>query len=135
MKKKIYEAEMFIIPNSIYREEGSEYDYWWKGIDAKFEKYFGKEFAERDRGNRKLVQIWICSDDGSDNWTDHGCPIDNESFPGWLPSWLIRDMKEGDTIEIDLPKFNAVLKLTAAQLKYRYKGFGKFEDVLERIGA
>ena len=134
MEKKIYNAEMFIIPNSIYREEGSDYNYWWKGIDTKYENYFGKEFSEKEKGNRRLVQIWTCSED-SDNWTDHGCPIDNHVFPGWLPSWLIRDMKEGDTIEIDLPKFNAVLRLTAAQLKYRYRRFGTFENVLRQLGA
>ena len=44
-------------------------------------------------------------------------------------------MKEGDTIELDLLKHNAILKLTAKQQGYRYERFGKFEGVLKQLGA
>ena len=134
MKKKIYEAEMFIIPNSVRVEGEKGSEFFWTCIDRKMKIYFGEKAATKDLGKRRYVQVWITSKE-SDNWADHTCPIDGGYFVPNLPVWMIGKMKEGDTITLDLPNHDAVLKLTAAQLKYRYKGFGKFEDVLKRIGA
>lgn len=134
MEKKIYEAEMFIIPNAISVEKGDDKNPFWDIMNKKMKTYFGDDAAKRDLGKRRMVQVWIVSEE-SDNWADHGSPIDGKFFISNLPTWMIKDMIEGDTIEIDLPNHNAVLKLTAAQLKYRYKRFGTFENVLKQLGA
>ena len=137
--KKIYNAEMFIIPNSLRREKIELEDskvasYFWDQYERKAARYFGEEAARRNKSERILAQVWICSKE-SDNWADHGCPIDGEHFVQNLPVEIIRGMKEGDTIELDLPEHNAILRLTAKQQGYRYERFGKFEDVLKRLGA
>lgn len=136
MEKKIYEAEMFIIPNGIRTERGHKSceDMFWKSIDKKMEIYFGEKAMKKNHGSRRMVQIWITSSE-SDNWADKKCPIDGGYFIPNLPTWMIGKMKEGDTIEVDLPNHGAVLRLTAAQKKYRYERFGNFEDVLKQLGV
>lgn len=134
MEKKIYEAEMFIIPNAISVEENDNRSLFWDIMNEKMKTYFGDDAAKRDLGKRRMVQVWITSEE-SDNWADHGCPIDGGYFISHLPTWMIGEMKEGNTIYIDLPNHDAVLKLKAAQLKYRYKRFGTFESVLKQLEA
>ena len=139
MEKKIYNAEMFIIPNSLRREKAELEDskavsYFWDQYEKKAAKYFGEEVARRNKGERILVQVWICSEE-SDNWADYRCPIDGEHFVQNLPIEIIGKMKEGDIVDIDLPKHNAILRLTAKQQGYRYERFGNFEDVLKQLGA
>lgn len=135
MEKKIYEAEMFIIPNAISVEKkGDDKNPFWDAMNKKMKIYFGDKAAKRDLGKRRMIQVWITSKE-SDNWADHGCPVDGGYFISNLPTWMIGKMKEGDTITVDLPNHNAILKLKAAQLKYRYARFGAFEKVLEQLGA
>ena len=69
-----------------------------------------------------------------------------------IPADLLKDLKEGDSVDILLPvycesiesiyddskkdgMYQAVLNahITAAQKKYRYRRFGNFEDVLIHV--
>lgn len=140
MEKKIYKADMFIIPNQITVEEKEIKDiihsWWWDRYEKRMSHLFGKEVAEKDKGRRRLVQVWITSPE-CENWSDHvNNPVDKEiRFPGNLPLWMVGNMKEGETIKIDLPEYNATLELTAQQLKYRYKDYGTFDNVLKQLGA
>lgn len=131
--KKIYHADMFIIPNSIRTEKCKrEYEnYFWNDVDKKLRHYFGDEVADLGKGERRLVQVWIVSKE-SKNWADSGCPIDNGYFPGNFPDWMLEDVKEGDSIDLPL-RTGDVLVLTARQLNYRYSRFGSFEDVFKDL--
>lgn len=116
------------------------------------------EYNDLDQeADEHLVETWIVSDDlGTENLGDHGFRIvdgDKELFGncykiGLIPYSLLKEKKEGDKIELKYVAHvldisnrenpqdeDALLNLTLEldQTDYRYKGFGRFEDVLERV--
>lgn len=141
-------VHMFIIPNKCSKVDFSTTDSLAKyntnviirvneqyknlGTDAKF------QFVDGDIP----IQIWI-ADDRKDNWQDHGLPHElcsanfdkegpfGEYAPSYIPARLLKDMKEGDTIDIS---FNGTtVTVTACQLDYRYRSFGSFEEVVAKM--
>jgi len=88
----------------------------------------------------RLVEVWYTSPDCG-NWTDHVWDLHPEftggredggvSSPGRLPEHVLWGVKEGDEIVLNFS--GKELRLTAKQLNYRYRRFGKFEEVFEKL--
>jgi hypothetical protein len=55
----------------------------------------------------------------------------NENFATYLPASLFKGKKEGDKVVIST-KWGEV-ELTLSQLKYRYRRFGAFEEVMKKL--
>ena len=79
-----------------------------------------------------LVQLWYTGE-GVDNWCSHDY---GKGGKGWVvsefvPARWIKDLKEGETVTWSLPR--GEVTVTANQLGYRYKRFGRFEDVVQGL--
>lgn len=86
-----------------------------------------------------FVSVWATSTD-SDNWEAHQHPTLEEKnirFPGYLPLNLLKNKKEGDTIEFLLynkKNESVMVRLHLNQANYRYGtcSKGKFEECLTK---
>lgn len=104
----------------------------------------------------QLVQFWIYADDviRSENLNCHGAVIyiDDERYRidcrcTHLTERIFREHIEGDVVNLKLPAYLSKsrssvdeaekiildLELTLDQLRYRYRSFGPFEEVLKRV--
>ena len=141
-KKKIY-GDMFIIPNEAIKY--SEFLPFAKESAREKLNYLGIKPDE----NEKMIQVWFTGS-GEDNWNDHAgalCRLAGIEEPNmddkdrylkeyitrYLPESMLKNVHEGETITIDCNNFNCTLVLTAKQLDYRYRGFGRFEDALKHV--
>jgi hypothetical protein len=125
-------GDVFIIPNNFYvpnEEDGRLKDYkaWSNELGCEM--------------NQPWVQVWATNDE-SDNWTDgfyHKELAQPELtgfrpyFPHHLPLSMFAGKKEGDKVSFKL--FGADITLKLNQGSYRYKRFGRFEEVLEKLAA
>ena len=131
MEKKIVRGDIFIIPNMpTTLGEGALFA---KMMCPKLESVGIKNTPD----NEVLIQVWVTSPE-CDNWPDHHRSYndmmggtEDEMFPGYLPSSLFKDKKEGDIVsfENDTTRF----ELTCTQKNYRYRAFGNFEKVLSDL--
>lgn len=93
----------------------------------------------------EMIEVWILSRDrheeGKDsNLTDHGWfelgsqanAFSTEYAPGILPYRVLKDVKEGDSIDL-VSKSGQKINLRFNQADYRYRRFGKFEEVTEQV--
>ena len=128
--KKVVKGDIFIIPNMpTTLGEGTLFN---KMMRPKLESVGLKNTPD----NEVLIQVWVTSSE-CDNWPNHHGAYNNmmgtkdEMFPGYLPSSLFKDKKEGDVVsfENDTTKF----ELTCTQKNYRYRAFGSFEKVLSDL--
>ena len=88
----------------------------------------------------------ILRDNGKRSHIDDNC----DHRVSYLPYSLIAKMKEGDTIRVNFgvvtpneyyinnedeikEEYELVLNLKASQLKYRYRNYGTFEEVLRKV--
>ena len=139
-------VEMFIVPNhcSVVNSatDSDRNKHWREKINLQFKnldlRYNGEVIKMVD--GDLPVQIWTTGM-GSENWQDHGIPasisipevgISPEYFPGYLPYRVVKDLKEGSTLELTWLKGES-LRITAAQLPYRYRRFGRFEEALRHV--
>jgi len=130
MEKKIVKGDVFIIPNMpTTLGEGTLFNKMTRPkLDA-----VGLKNTPADE---ILIQVWVTSPE-CNNWPDHYgaynkmLGTEDETFPGYLPSSLFKDKKEGDvvTIENDTTRF----ELTCTQKNYRYRAFGNFEKVFNDL--
>lgn len=143
---------IFIIPNrltgwnsSLTKCSGYQLSQW-----ANYARMLPEGVSLEDS---KPIQVWMYTDGNSNsNWYDHGIdgyPELEDFYPAvdFIPSEIFKDLKEGDSITIDLPietrpwltkdKFKKSgiikVKLTLSQLKTRYARFGTFEKVLKSV--
>ena len=152
---KEIKGDIFVIPNHAGKAED-----FLGSFSEKMAEY-GKKICEAngkmyDEDNDYFVQTWMVSEDaGSDNMARHGfdVDVDGEKYYIWrleenIPRQLI-DLSEGESATInllgkgyrnseDFTNDNYVdvmipVIFTAAQTKYRYRNFGNFEDVIERV--
>jgi hypothetical protein len=150
-------ADFFIIPNSASRIQ----DYYSEDTQVRRREEATKICSDNnvdfDESKDYMVQTWITSEDlHADNITDHGFHFEEDGERYWvhagigrfIPSNLI-NIKEGETVTLsfndnevyarnDLDEehpvnVNVILHITAAQTKYRYRNFGKFEDTLKYV--
>jgi len=151
-RKIVANLEAFIIPNSVnlfkdfYSKERRE---------DKYKKLLELSGATCDLDEQYMVQMWYVGEElNSDNLVDHGFRIIENgtrySFTmngfDYLPYYFLKDKKEGDIIKVTFPiklytddesenaanwTLEATIKLN--QTDYRYRRFGKFEDVLAAL--
>ena len=100
----------------------------------------------------KYIEVWIATrGDDQSNWSCHGIDqLDHKWFPEVerLPASLFAGKKEGDVVTFSMPIIRKDLdddgediiikkwqkvSLCLKQRDYRYRGFGNFEEVLERV--
>lgn len=115
---------IFIVPNQAIngKRESAEFMQRWITLNGKSFSPLGIELSE----DETYIQVWVGNEE-NDNWT---CDGENH-FPSYLPLSILKDVKEGETINL---KWNGEdVRLRASQLEYRYRKFGKFEDVLKSI--
>ena len=162
--KKTIVGDIFIIPNSLAKPksmmfEEARYDLYRmsKANNIKFtddSKFVEVWFATP--GNRDSNWRDHCFDGYAE--LEHWRPIWN-----YLPIELFEGRKEGDVVTFNLPieswtaahpikgcdaqpagcdlpngvtvTTNIKVSMTLAQLKYRYRRFGTFEEVLKQLGA
>lgn len=161
MNNKTYNAACFVIPN----EAGYCRQFWLKSVGERVEKYSkdlcSQKGIEFDPEHDKVVQVWFVSkynedlkndylkEDNleSDNLGDHGFRIDGKHYDfrySYLPYPLIKDMKEGDTMDLEMEVVSKdedknhiydtiKLHITFDQHSYRYRRFGNFENALRRV--
>ena len=160
-------GEFFIVPNSASVINENSYAFvssiiWYESImkanghgveTSKFSHYETyKEMSKTD----PLVQVWVTTDRCKDFTSD--LPAIKDEFgiyhfvrlTPYIPYSLIKGVKEGDTLTLNLPadvfvgdipagdyiaEYKTMIRftLTAAQDKYRYRGFGPFERALDIV--
>lgn len=132
---KTINGEFFIIPNSASSYSGRDTEDLW---DRAQEKHMAR-FGYIPEKGEKFIQIWaVTPEDEDSNWESHYWEfakltgIEGDRFPMYLPYNVIQDLKEGDILELHRED-GYVFKIRANQLKYRYRRFGRFEEVLDRL--
>jgi hypothetical protein len=141
-------GDFFVVPN--YPMKVS--DWVIEEISNEMVQY-GREISllnnETFNEDDPFIQVWIKTD-SCDNCNDHrfNVIIDDEVYmtriKGDIPYSIIKDLKEGETKTIVFPctayndrkertKVNVPMTLTASQLKYRYRGFGTFHEVMNNL--
>ena len=151
-------VDAFIIPNSA----GYVNDFLLDSYKERYNRYMtdicqqcGVDF---DTENDKIVQIWFTSEElKSDNLEAHGFEYESDGLVqdftfryGYLPYPVLKDLKEGDSIDLDLEATEDTwlkddsdicvkrviivpMHITFRQLEYRYRNFGTFEECLRRV--
>lgn len=138
-------AEVFIVPNRATSLDGvSSHTRSALTTDGRM--------ADVETEGRKLIQVWICSDDlGTRNLVDHGAEVELEdgrelqiwNIYGFLPEALFENKVEGDDVEWcyhtkatiagGTTAINLHLNLKLNQTDYRYSRFGRFEEVYAHV--
>lgn len=145
MKNYTFNANMFIIPNGIHTSNGCCYEMNRRSVNARFEE-LGIDY--HIESGEKLVQIWSCGCD-SDNWSDHHLPYEIRELLGFneddgfvrfhdlLPVSWFTGKKEGDIVTVNFTKNDVTVTVNfkLSQLDYRYRRFGKFEEVFNDLMA
>ena len=148
---EIIRGNVFIIPNPAisYSDETRNLSFWHK-MEELLQANADHVTSVRVEDNQ-YVQVWYCTS-GSDNsnWVDH-CIDGYPELKGWrpvspyLPVELLKGHTEGQTITINLPVKKTInetdveemstikVALILSQNKYRYRNFGTFENVLDRL--
>jgi hypothetical protein len=158
-KNNRYSVDMFIVPNSSITIEKMLLRKQYEGWLSRLMEVNGLELSN----NECLIDVWMVSNSTtgdtnleSDNLRDHGFEVDGKRAcigSAYFPKRLIESKKEGDVIEINLPitypeyqrdentgkLINCseddviAISLKLNQKDYRYRRFGNFEEVLEKV--
>jgi hypothetical protein len=148
------EADVFIIPNSL-AVMGRDSKYW-SFLDTDL-FYSSRKANGIDTDDTSAnVQVWITNSD-YDNMVDHTFRVTTKNgdiyighLYGYLPIEIFDNKVEGDTIEVNLlgsfskkigshadadgsKYFYVPGKLKLNQLSYRYRQFGRFEEILNKL--
>ena len=150
-------ADLFIIPNSrgtwysnfVLPKKDLERFCKYNNLDHEIERFI------------QIWIISDSEEFYTENFKDHGAILRdngkvshiafyNCDLVSYLPYSLIAKMKEGDTIRVNFgivtpnedrinnedeikEEYELVLNLKASQLKYRYRNYGTFEEVLRKV--
>lgn len=144
INKEEVKGDIFIIPDRVWKI--SEYD-----IES-----FRNEFTLISNLNNVseedplMVHVWITSegDFSSDDLDCHGFVYNDEPYKAYcsnFPDELFKNKREGDCVELLIPvkprnfdteqQLVLQIKVRLNQSEYRYRAFGKFEEVLNYILA
>lgn len=160
--QKLINGDVFIIPNPSYIHNESK-GFKLPSFIIDLEKvYWGNKNLNKGNNTfdeTRFVECWFCNKD-HDNWRDHGVGSLEEGnelsskeerlepwrlSTSWVPSWIFDGHKEGDVVTFCMPVnrrdySRGVTELSTIkvsmrlnQSNYRYKRFGKFEEVLARV--
>jgi hypothetical protein len=151
-------GSVFIVPNDLLDITDEE---WVPEFvrDGKLEQLRRLSISDKDRNGNPmqvymvgltgdpglLVQVWYC-DETCDNWGSHprhdldnsrrGPFFGSNGLSDHLPVALFDDKAEGDTITLNYTSQAGDqyrLVLTLNQQGFRYRRFGNFEEVLQRL--
>jgi len=144
---RVLKITAFAVPNSI-----STFESWIKGCKTQEMDYLNN-LGMTAKEDEPLLQVWIHGD-GADNNTDHGwtnhqldllgLPYDAENTgkkhdavgrihaPSCLPLNVFENAKEGEVRTFKAPN-GCIVKLKFEQLPYRYRAFGKFEEITNNL--
>lgn len=132
--ESVFNGEFFIIPNSASTFSDDANDYWSRDICKEM-----KRFGFTPQKGDKFIEVWVATpDDENSNWSAHRWEfqrmtgIENDRFPLYLPYKFLKNLEEGDTLELRRND-GRVFRITANQLSYRYRRFGAFEKVLNQL--
>lgn len=140
---KNIEGDFFIIPNPSMTEaevshDGKFPEMWDRFLNRAIDEW--KRFGINVSDERKFIEIWA-SNSQVDNFADHHRKFaemtggtkalhkTRDSFPKYFPFSLIKGLKEGQKLTITRDD-GLKVTLKADQSNYRYRTFGKFEDVI-----
>lgn len=143
MNNQVVVGHAFIVPNQVTRLERDFTDPEWQM--EKLRRLCGIKASYSDR----LIQIWITSEN-TDNWSDNFGGFQKEIgkgepdhktrdgrligyFPKFFPVEVFDKKMEGDEVTLECPEYDITIKLICKQLDYRYKSFGRFEEVYHRL--
>ena len=115
-------------------------------VRKEMKKFFGGDVKD----DEELIQVWVYGS-GSENWSCHGWPgqlhkekrwsdlsdaefeeRQSDKFPTMIPAQYLKGVKEGETVKFAMED-GRKFALTANQLQNRYRRFGRFEEVLEKL--
>lgn len=127
---------VFIVPNPVLAF-GSESEHFNNFIEERM-----KNFKYVPVKGEKIVQIWTVSperpeenrESWSENWANHGMPkciSERFRWPSHFPASLL-PKQEGETVVLT-DAYGETYEITARQLEYRYRHFGSFQEVLEKV--
>lgn len=150
------DADAFIIPNGASRIctffSGARNRY----IDLcqKIYEFNHIEYNLDEFDNEKMIEMWVVAkeDLNSENLGSHGFKLEIEGvpnycrFPNYLPMRLFEGKEEGDIVTVIIPidaynyehddvKTEIYIRfhIRLAQTEYRYRNFGRFEELLARM--
>lgn len=129
-------GDVFIVPNLAWsRSTMTDVESWDRvraSVRSDWEKVGGcsDRYSRATHPENRLVQVWTTSED-SENWTDHGHAGIDGRFPDRIPSSWLQGLEEGDHLVVVTDKY--MFGLTLRQSAYRYRSFGPFEKVLDRV--
>lgn len=138
---KTFQADVFVIPNRFGALDAA-FDGTFESLNSKLGRFGIEGFKTMDE---KVLQIWIASPE-EDNWNSHGTPDEVTEALGmvdecgkrpnylseYFPARYFEGKSEGDVVTITM-KNGVNVELTLAQTKYRYRSFGRFEEVFARM--
>ena len=143
--KKIHfpniDSEMFVIPNKLGTVESMcRHNSYMQDRLSAIAHVNKLQLSDDDQ----LVDLWIVIPGITDNLADHGFDTDKGHYccgSTVVPQRLIDGIREGDSINLSFPvrRYNETmwstltLNVRAMQNEYRYRGFGRFEDVVAQV--
>lgn len=147
------DCNCFIIPNSLAKANVN--NSFGRKLADKAAEIAATNGFEYDESLDKFVQLWWVGCN-SDNMQDHGFTIevDGQKYRfGYemclelVPVKFFKGHKEGEILPLtislkprhdegeEVPTFNVTFNLKLNQLDYRYRRFGRFEEVLKLLAA
>ena len=132
-KSAAVSGSIFVVPNSPMP------------LGLKFSDRIAKSiWGSTSKATEGCIEVWMTSDD-SDNWSAHGVKTDVDgtkisvNVPNHIPFSVLKDVKEGDTIEFVSTQWvkklgehvDVKFTLIANQKDFRYRSNGEFETTVE----
>ena len=144
MKNQVV-GDIFIVPNQVMRLGSFMTPEWYM---ERLRRLTGIQMNYGDN----VIQVWVTSKT-CDNWCDQYmgfqscCGIEPEEekeritrdhrlmgyFPKFFPVKLFENKKEGDILTLYCKELDITILLECNQLDHRYRKFGRFEEVYEKL--
>ena len=125
---------LFIVPNSLCLNS----EFWLESVQKRNLQQLD-DFGIPHGDNPLMVEVWVCSiDPEHDNLTDHMIYSDlkdvfkSERAPGHVPVQWLEQFTEGQC-ELFTAASGKQYQIEFSQLKHKYCGHGKLQDVLYRL--
>lgn len=141
-------GEMFIVPNKISYPAG-----WLSGSDLQLmcenARNNGVEYVE----GMPMIQVWLVVPGMSNNAGDHGINVTEDvrvslnRYATLIPAPVLEKVNEGDSVELTFSGISrdcvketkedcmVTMNVVAKQRDYRYRRFGDFDEVYNKVVA
>ena len=150
-------GDIFVIPNRAFvpsLDEGFTTPTFMMDINCIYYSNSDLNVNKIKSEDTRFIECWFCNE-YNENWRDHGIRglelgIEDKDEPwrlssNMVPEWIFDGKKEGDVVTFNMPverrdhergileRSTIKLSMVLNQSKYRYRNFGKFEEVLKRV--